>query len=222
MDKNIESLKALINSDYEYDIDALTAIYKCILESESQVSSLRYFFEHMNVLGKSVNSDDEESVRQFSTYYEKYNKLINGIIARLVKLNVDEDSFYLKLWNIIENGDLVDNDVTDKIYAWLFVWRNNFIPYFQLANGIKMSNEDYQSISERLFLKISEINFIFNTNFDQKTEQCSLLLTVLDSCKEPEEKSVLLSQLLGISNNHARDEGFYQLKKILRKADGES
>ena len=116
----------------------------------------------------------------------------------------------------------MDNDVTDKIYAWLFVWRSSFIPYFQLANGIKMSNEDYQSISERLFLKISEINFILNSDFDQKTEQCSLLLTVLDSCKDLEERSVLLSQLLGISNNHARDEGYYQLQKLLRKADGES
>lgn len=223
MDNILSNLQGILSQSYEYDFDVLRAVYNYAIASNSGSSTMRYFFEHMPLLGKSVNPDDMNLVDQFTSYYEKYNSLVNGIINRLVHNNSDENEFYQKLWNAIESGSLIDDNATDKTYAWLFVWRNNFIPYFQLDGGVKMSNEDYQALTNQLFLKLSEINFILHSDFDQKTEQSSLLVSVLDSCNSIEEKSVLLAQLLRITHmNQLSADSLRRLKDLFYKTNDES
>lgn len=207
-------LDTILNSNYDYDIEVIKSVYQHIIDTKLNASGMRYFYEHMGLIGTSVDTDDESSVEEFSIYYRKYNDMINGIISHLVNLNTDEDSFYQKLWELIEEGILVDNNLIDRLYAWLFVWRNDFIPYFHMENGLKLSDKDFNDTRENLFIKISKANFILQAEFSQKTERCSLLIDILDSCDNSKEKAVLLSQIISISSNFS---DINHIKRILRK-----
>ena len=72
-------------------------------------------------------------------YYDRYQSLIHGLIECLTAGNPDEKKFYEALWLFIENGPVILPEEDDRLFAWLFAWRDRKTPYFQMKEGMEMS-----------------------------------------------------------------------------------
>lgn len=211
-------LDKVINEFYEYAFDAMTAVYQCVKENHLNADGIKYVFEHINFEGKVVDKEDENAVDLFVEHIEKYEKMIHGIIVRLVKENDSEKEFYQKLWDLIESDGLIDSGESEKIYAWIFVWKDKLIPYYKTEGTVKMSNDQFQDYIEKLDSKINKIRFLLNIDFVQKTERSSSIMKVIESCNTIEEKSVLLAILLDLSKPKISwDEDLLKLKALLQK-----
>ena len=78
------------------------------------------------------------------------------------------------------------------------------IPYYQIQPGLQMDNSAYRQISEEVYTYRNKIQFIMKQKFEQKTEQASAILSILDSIKGAEQRTVLLSLLISDLQNSSQ------------------
>lgn len=84
----------------------------------------------------------------------------------------------------------------EKAYTLYRIWQDSRIPYFQLDQGMEMSNEVFMEYSEKNRQLIKKAFFIINSSFAQRSQQGDLLLRVLDECAANEDKVVIMAQIL--------------------------
>ena len=212
-------LDRLIAAEYASDLDAIRPILKYIRDSRSNAEGIRYFMENMDIIGTAVREDDKEGLDKLYFYYDRYQSLIHGLIECLTAGNPDEKKFYEALWLFIENGPVILPEEDDRLFAWLFAWRDRKTPYFQMKEGMEMSNEDFSDYSKKMFSKIAKADYILRFPFDQKTQRSSQLLDLLDECETQEEKCVLMSKILSLKDQMKSPvvEKMLDVQKLLEK-----
>lgn len=106
--------------------------------------------------------------------------LVNSLIELYIKRNVEENEFYISLWNNIMTSGLFLQE-EEKIFALYYVIIDKRIPYFHLdpASLYSLSNERFQQITNENITSIQKIRFILKASFSQKTERASVLLAEL-------------------------------------------
>jgi len=212
-------LDRLIAAEYASDLDAIRPILKCIRDSRSNAEGIRYFMENMDIIGTAVREDDKEGLDKLYFYYDRYQSLIHGLIECLTAGNPDEKKFYEALWLFIENGPVILPEEDDRIFAWMFAWRDRKTPYFQMKEGMEMSNEKFSDYSKKMFSKIAKADYILRFPFDQKTQRSSQLLDLLDECESQEEKCVLMVKILNLKDEMKSPvvEKMLEVRKLLEK-----
>lgn len=212
-------LDRLIAAEYASDLDAIRPILKYIRDSRSNAEGIRYFMEKMDIIGTAVREDDKEGLDKLYYYYDRYQSLIHGLIECLTAGNPDEKKFYEALWLFIENGPVILPEEDDRIFAWMFAWRDRKTPYFQMKEGMEMSNERFSEISKNMFSKIAKADYILRFPFDQKTQRSSQLLDLLDECETQEERCVLMVKILNLKDEMKSPviEKMLEVRKLLEK-----
>lgn len=125
---------------------------------------------------------------------KRYSKLVDGLLEGLLQSNPSESLFYQQLWDILGNSILPDEKA--RYFALYWVLIDARVPYFDLGEGMSMSNEHYRIVNRRIHLQRAHIRFAVKRSFEQKAQRASILLQELDSVSG-EDKVVLMANLLG-------------------------
>ena len=171
------------------------------LEAEEKVTGNNSPEElHTNIL---LNDSD------ISFYMNEYSKLVEGFIDYYSAQGFDEIKYYSKIWSAFSR---VISDVSNGekgIVLFLFL-RDQRTPYYNLGIGRRMSNEQFDEISERLTKQIDQLLFAFSLNDSQKTELASRVLTILDRIEMSEDRLVFMCHLIEYAKQKGY-ESFFQL-----------
>lgn len=183
-------------------IDIAYAIYNQIMLADSdRIECFIYFLEN----SENVESSDEKHIERVFSEEEKYQyandygKIIDGTLEALLKKNYVKEKFYSELWKFIEENPLLD---TEKIKAFtlFYIWIDARIPYYELDEGIKMSNDEYANIRQNMIEDIKKARFIIYSPSKQKTETASRLVKMLDDIKDDKGKAVFMAQIMTLSD----------------------
>lgn len=180
-------------------IDAAAVIYARIQEEEKPKAAFQYFLENAD----EIDSTEEKELDQIFTATEvqrlkkKCNPLIEGVLESLLSESISTEEFYARLWQDGICGNAFLQTDKEKIYALYRIWQDSRIPYFQLGEGMRMSNEAYMECCNKNRHLIKKAFFIINTSFSQRSQQSDLLLRVLDECETNADKVVVMAQILG-------------------------
>ena len=206
MDMNTDELKLSIfdvisRMDGE-PINKCYAIYSRIIEADSIEEQADLFKYACEVYGTKkstkelkvpclINEEEEETLER------NFGKYVNGVLDNFLRRNLSELDFYSGLWNMIISDQYVLINENEKVFALYYIFIDKRIPYFQLGESVKMSNEEYKETSERLASKKCKIRFILSIPINSKTERAGYLLDLLDEYVEfPKERAVLMAYLV--------------------------
>lgn len=170
-----------------------------ICEAEDPEGAFAYFLDKAS----NVDTSGEKEVTahftalQMQTLQKELGGLIKGILDKLISKRLDKETFYRELWKNI-NSDILFENEEQKIFALYQVWIDGRIPYFQIMEGLKMSDTEFQNLLKEKEELLKEIAFIMNLDFSQKTERSSILLKALETCENDKEKSVVLTYIMNL------------------------
>lgn len=178
-------------------------IYQRLIEFPADAAeALRWFFENSERI-ESSNSKAAGSYISETTskeLHKQYGELVDALFEQVLSKNLPVETFYKKMWEIITTSPSFDNDDA-RIFALYYIWIDARTPYFQLEDGISMSNKEFQECSELLHTTIQKARFILRTNlFKQRTSRASVLLNLIEELKTEQEKAVLMAHILSISS----------------------
>lgn len=181
-------------------LDIVAAVYKEILAEKDPVRAFQYFLQNAD----DIESTEEQEIAPRYTAAEiqkmKFNcsSCVKGILETALRKNCSENAFYELLWHSITDHNPLLPEENDIIFAICTIWRDGRIPYFQLEEGLKMTNERFKEISQKNLSLLKKTSFIIRSSLEQRTEVSSLLLKILSECETEEERAVMMAQILGM------------------------
>lgn len=172
-----------------------------IMEADDPSEAFAYFLDTADY----INSSEQNEVKAYFTASQiqelekEYGSLVEGILNKLVLKHLDKTVFYRELWKSVIESDLFFEKEKHKIFALFRIWSDGKIPYFQISDGMKMSDEEFTKIIKEKEELLHEIVFVMNCKFEQKTELSSILLNILERCKDEKERAVVLAHIINCS-----------------------
>lgn len=165
--------------------------------ADEPCEAFAYFCEHSYV---DDNPDGQEveaffTAAQIQTLQKTFDDLLDGILNKLISKHLEKPDFYCELWKNIES-DVLFEEEEQKMYALYRIWIDGRIPYFKIGDGLMMSDEEFKEIIDGAESLLRETAFILNCKFEQKTERSSVLLDVLNRCKDNKERAVVLAYII--------------------------
>lgn len=123
-----------------------------------------------------------------------YGEIIDTLLATDIKIALkkgySENEFYQTVWkNIVCNPLFSDED--QRVFTLYYVLIDKRVPFFTIAEGLEMENEDYRECLKECSEDVLKIKFILAVDFEQKTQEASNLLDVILK-KDTYEKQVAL------------------------------
>ena len=109
---------------------------------------------------------------------EEYGNIVNSFIEFFTNQKSSAEIFYLNLWKSIQNEIFFPSEAS-KIFAFYYVIIDKRVPYFELDFGYDMSNQTFKTLRKKYVSKLKKVRYILNADFDQKTQEASLLLQEL-------------------------------------------
>lgn len=100
------------------------------------------------------------------------------MLELLLKANPEEPDFYRDLYELTRNPIFSTFEAKSFALHWILIDKR--IPYFKLPQGLRMTNDDWDRLREKLHLECALIRFILNAELQQNSERADLLLQVLD------------------------------------------
>ena len=88
-----------------------------------------------------------------------------------------------------------------KAFALFYIWVDIRLPYYVLDDGIKMSDDDYQDICQKLSEDIKKARFILHVPTEQKTDRASIIVKLPEELQDDKEKAVLMAHILKLSDH---------------------
>lgn len=120
---------------------------------------------------------------------EKYGDIVNSFIEFFVSQKDSIEKFYANMWKSIQNDTFFPTEAS-KVFAFYYVVIDSRVPYFELDQGYGMSNESYRKLRKKHATLLKKVRYILNAEFEQKTEQASILLQELGVAMPSEEDNV--------------------------------
>lgn len=128
------------------------------------------------------------------------------VVQRLTYANYGEDEFYDRLCRSLFDDTVIEADARPTALAVLLA--SPLLPY-EHYDCLSMPDVKYDRRIDALGEPIERLLAIGRRLFAQRTERASAYLHVLDSVPSFEDRTVLLTVLMGICENAAGNEGPY-------------
>lgn len=195
-------------------IDIAALVYNRLQREEDPQAAFRYFLDNADEIDSTKEEDAEQifTATEIQQLRKKCDSLIEGILNRFLSENDSEGEFYNRLWTEGVCGNTLLQSDKERIYALYKIWQDGRIPYFQLDEGLAMTNEQFGDCCNKNRQLIKKAFFIINSAFSQRSQQSDLLLEVLKECETDEDKAVVMAQILG----HAEMKGWLSLYERVR------
>lgn len=220
IDQMVDEIKELIVTRKEYALVASNALLDTILKMKDseKYQSLRIACElFAETVFAHAADEKNENHKDFTNFSKQNGKLINSLISVLVsdslQKSIQPEEFYKALWDKVISNPIFEN--TKIYYVFFEVISNELIPYFnvKLADGILMEDDIYISVQKKISQDINRILFILALDFEQKTQEASLILDEILSHDSFEERTVLLARLISRTRSASIDDIFERLKQ---------
>ncbi|MCM1500262.1 MAG: hypothetical protein NC124_17505 [Clostridium sp.] len=194
--REIENLLSVFRGNYA---DVCFAVYSIIADSECPPKALQFFLENCEDIESSEETEiavifSEEEIADLAMSYET---LTEGILNKLLRKKLDEQVFYQELWNIL-NSDFLFETQREKAFALNSICRDVRLPYFNLSEGLKMTEESFIENRNAVKTELKKIRLIMVSDYQQYTQQASLLLDVIGEVQDEKKKAVLMAFVLSI------------------------
>ena len=187
----------VLNHNNGREIDIAYLVVDILLSSGAYAPSLlQYFFEEAVSMFFSSQKSGRPKVtnKEVDELTSKYVDLVSKWMDDTLNNKPDEGTFYNSLWNYIIDKTLFETN-KDKAVALFCVWMDPRIPYYKLE-GKKMDIEDFKRIFDKEAKIRSMAKVVVFSKYDQRPEEASVLLDLLNKVKTKDEKSVLLAYIL--------------------------
>lgn len=192
-------------------INRCFAIYNIIEESGGEFGeSLKYVFENHGFI-ESDKTDQplfEISKNEQEELENSYGDIVNGIIKAFIKRKYESEiEFYEELWKTITSA--LFNDAKAKAFALYYALIDKRLPYYVVGDGLKMKNSEFIERQHNLVEQIRKLKFIlFNDDlFEQKTQKATLLLDIINSAEDINDRVVLFTYVISDIEEEAGNRG---------------
>lgn len=167
--------------------------------SGHEKEALEYFFSYPENIepGGKEEAEAEFTAEEKDRYVASYGKLIDGSLEALLRENLPAPEFYGRLWNVIQNNTILVSE-KQKAFALYYIWIDARIPYFELEEGLTMSNKEYRDYIMQYEEILKKARFILFTPTNQKTQRASRVVTLLEEMPDDRAKAVLMAQILNM------------------------
>ena len=129
---------------------------------------------------------------------KKYGRQVDKRMMALQNMELPEKDFYDKLWRYLSTTPFLPTFEARVIGLYNCVIDKR-LPYYAInrSASLSMDQEEFEahltSIGEK---KLGRMEYILNADFDQKTEQSSLIVAMMDSLRTFEERTVFLARVI--------------------------
>lgn len=179
--------------------DICSDVYFLYLKKNDQAhNNLRTFLESWYDIesNKSISVKVYYSEDDYRDCFDDIRPVIDRLLSNLVEKNYPSETFYSNLWDSINNDFLFDSDL-EKICAVLFVLLSSKIPYFQMEEALRMSDEEYWKISQEVDEQYKKAVFALNRGYDQRTEVASQIVRFFKEIEGETQQVVYIAKLIG-------------------------
>lgn len=201
MTRNEEKIKELCSSA-SADINLCRVAYTVIdnAPEEEKAALLEAFIigyrntptDHSLDLPRFMND------KQKDLMLKKYGRQVDKRMMALQDMELPEKDFYDKLWRYLSTTPFLPT-IEARVIGLYNCVIDKRLPYYAInrSAALSMDQENFEALIASIGEKnLSRMEFILNTDFDQKTEQASLIVAMMDSLKTFEERTVFLARVI--------------------------
>jgi len=182
----IDTTLALADAD---KVNISYALLKIVEKAppDDQPRLLQHIAENFNdaTSSKEIKIDAFISENEKEQLKERYGGLVDKMLEIILADRPTPADFYQELHKLLNNPLFREEKTRAFSLYWLLIDKR--IPYFQLPQGIRMSDDDWGALSKKLRLPRARIRFILASKFQQRSEEADLLLRELDAYTGPEK-----------------------------------
>ena len=205
-------------------LNICASVYKKLTQDPSvSVELLKFFYEHADRIASSEQEVAEVIISEETSkvLHEQYAGVVDALFEQILSKNLPVDQFYSKIWEMISGSPSFEDD-NAKAFALYYIWIDVRIPYFQLENGLIMSDAEFRELSESLLSSIQKARFIMRTTmYKQRTSRASALLNLLDNFSNEREKAVLMAHIISFTTPNGNHQTALRelLSKLIEDSD---
>lgn len=170
-------------------------LYPAIINSVNPVACFRWLAtEGFELEGEEPcdNVLTEEQVRDLSQNCEG---LTDSILSCLLRQNLSEDDFYIKLLQQIKDNTLFLNE-KERGYALVSLYTDARLPYFSLAPLKIWDKQEVQNTINMQKKVLEKIAFIMSLTHLRHVERAMYIEREISQCTSEIERSLILSIVL--------------------------
>ena len=226
---NREKLRVII-SHAQTDVNLCAVAYKMMKACDSEERS-QAFEEFI----KSVRRDESDgsmklpvviTKREEANLMSRYGSYVDQKLEQLLKENLEESQFYVKLTDFIFNDEMLQDGKAGSIAIFDCVIDKR-LPYHKLdtTNAITMDNDQFAEVMKSIGDEALEaIDSAMSYNFEQKTERAGVVLALIESQERREERVIMLIRAFShyekqILQLHERELKRQLLKELMSEDD---
>lgn len=201
MDKWKDRICEIIN---DVDTNVLDVFFLLISECLKGAMDVEQRFQYIieNAQRKTFSNKGESlyvSQNIINNNEEQYTKELSDYIRVLSERNYSSEEFYGILYRHVFNGELYPKETAIQSYLlYLLAERIPGIPYYQTKNLLKLPNDEYKAIVDKIQPQIQKAIAMMNRNFEFKTEESSQLYYISQDITSEEDKIVYWSVVMNI------------------------
>ena len=177
--------------------DLASVLYK-VIEAAPKQEQVE-LFKTATLVFKYVPSDSDWELKKVfepseeATMFENAKNELSKVLYDLRKANLSEDDFNKKLWESISDKEIF-KDEKERYMMMFACCANKKLPYVDISKTLKMDAKEFDAaIAEVNPVLLSAVKHVLSLNNGQFTQDASLLVPLLDSCKDQMEKTMLLA-----------------------------
>lgn len=226
---NREKLRVII-SHAQTDVNLCAVAYKMMKACDSEERS-QAFEEFI----KSVRRDESDgsmklpvviTKREEANLMSRYGSYVDQKLEQLLKENLEESVFYVKLTDFIFNDEMLQDGKAGSIAIFDCVIDKR-LPYHKLdtTSAITMDNDQFAEVMKSIGDEALEaIDSAMSHDFKQKTERAGVVLALIESQERREERVVMLIRAFNhyekqILQLHERELKRQLLKELMSEDD---
>ncbi len=163
---------------------------------EDRPAALQHIADHRDEVSssKEIKFDEVVTAAESALLKQRYAQLVDGILDLILQGNPTAEDFYNEAYDLTQNP--VFREFAARAFALHWILIDPRLPYFQLEDGLRMSNDDWNALRRKLRVQSAKIRFILNTDFEQNSEEADLLLRVLHSVDPGVQRVRLIGTIL--------------------------
>lgn len=173
-----------------------------------------YLWEDVDEAVEGDGDDDEDAGGLDEGQRSQLGSVADSMLEAILTQRPSEEAFYSKLWELVVNPFFSTDE--RQAFALYHMLIDKRVPYFEIGEGITMSNPEYRERRRALSESLARIRYVLNAPMDQKTQKGSLLLEVIATQSAPEDQAVLMAEVLNQSSM-SQLQGLLGFGKMLSK-----
>ena len=177
--KNIQDFLSHVDGE---EINQSYEVLKLIHERAADGSNvIRWVFELSEIVksDQTIPVDTYINKNDYDELMVKYAAYIYSFLRLLIELRPSTNSFYDKLWNFIDNDQLLQT-IEARALALSIIWNDVRLPYYEFDKYEKMEQEEFTEIRNEIALSISKARFALYLPCEQRTETAANLVKIID------------------------------------------